>query len=372
MTPPSSQAAIANLADVGIKEFLVKDGRQFLRLSIPSADHQTFRKSSAADSLRVAQENLELPRLRFEQVGFTNPSAWTGSLKDVNAALSTIKSQANFLTASATFPDGNDPVLLATYRDKLIPLIQDLLTALRNKDIEQALQKEEAAAEALAKLRLAQAPSHELPFQVPDEYSNLPRLKGRALVRMVFEKKKGFRLPDGNSFSPTIPVEIAVDGYHAPITAGNFIDLVKQKAYDDVTLGNIEELTVNVERSKDLSRDREPIPLELFYKSDDHPVYGATSDDDRRALETFALPFQAYGALGMGRENNDPDTATTNFFLLKWMQALVPPGRNTLDGYYSCFGYVVKNEDFLKQLEVGDRIVKAEVVEGLDNLFLSG
>jgi hypothetical protein len=33
--PPTAQAAVNQLADVGLKEFLVKDGRQFLRLAIP-------------------------------------------------------------------------------------------------------------------------------------------------------------------------------------------------------------------------------------------------------------------------------------------------------------------------------------------------
>jgi hypothetical protein len=33
--PPVAQAAVNQLADVGLKEFLVKDGRQFLRLAIP-------------------------------------------------------------------------------------------------------------------------------------------------------------------------------------------------------------------------------------------------------------------------------------------------------------------------------------------------
>ena len=32
---PSAQAAVNPLADVGLKEFLVKDGRQFLRLAVP-------------------------------------------------------------------------------------------------------------------------------------------------------------------------------------------------------------------------------------------------------------------------------------------------------------------------------------------------
>lgn len=33
--PQNAQATVNQLADVGLKEFLVKDGRQFLRLAIP-------------------------------------------------------------------------------------------------------------------------------------------------------------------------------------------------------------------------------------------------------------------------------------------------------------------------------------------------
>ena len=94
--------------------------------------------------------------------------------------------------------------------------------------------------------------------------------------------------------------------------------------------------------------------------------YGISSDDDNRARETKALPFQAYGALGMAREE-DPDSGSSQFFFLKWLQALVAPGRNTLDGYYACMGYVVQNEDVLKQLQLGDKIVYAKVIEGLEN-----
>ena len=43
------------------------------------------------------------------------------------------------------------------------------------------------------------------------------------------------------------------------------------------------------------------MPLELFYKVDNEPTYGITSDDDLRATDAPALPFQAVGALGMAR-----------------------------------------------------------------------
>ena len=70
------------------------------------------------------------------------------------------------------------------------------------------------------------------------------------------------------------------------------------------------------------------------------------------------------------RDNESPDSADTQFFFLKWKQALIAPGRNTLDGFYSCFGYVTRNEDLLSQLEEGggDYIVSARVVRGLENL----
>ena len=109
------------------------------------------------------------------------------------------------------------------------------------------------------------------------------------------------------------------------------------------------------------------IPLELFYKTDAEPTYSITSDDDNRALDTQLLPFQAYGALGMARDNDDTDSASADFFFLKWRQALIPPGRNTLDGYLSCFGYVVsENGDWvLKQVRPGDTVIeRAKVVSG--------
>ncbi len=73
----------------------------------------------------------------------------------------------------------------------------------------------------------------------------------------------------------------------------------------------------------------------------------------------------------MGRETEDTDSGSSQFFLLKWNQALIPPGRNTLDGFYTCFGYVTsKNEKLiLPQInQQADGILSAKVVRGLDNL----
>ena len=123
-----------------------------------------------------------------------------------------------------------------------------------------------------------------------------------------------------------------VDGYTHPLTAGNFVDLVDKKFYDNTPL-KAEELivqTLKTEGYKNKDGEVRTIPLELFYKKDNEPTYGITSDDENRALDTQKLPFQAFGALGMARGNDDVDSGSADWFFLKWTQPLVPPGRNTL------------------------------------------
>jgi peptidylprolyl isomerase len=132
---------------------------------------------------------------------------------------------------------------------------------------------------------------------------------------------------------------------------------------------NVQELIVQFGKDTKKSPPRS-IPLELFYRSDTEPTYSITSDDDQRATEAFALPFQAFGALGMARGIENPDSAEAEVFILKWRQALMPPGRNTLDGFYSCFGYIVSNnENFWSQITANDVIRSIKVISGSENLI---
>jgi len=43
---------------------------------------------------------------------------------------------------------------------------------------------------------------------------------------------------------------------------------------------------------------------------------------------------------------------------------LTPSGANLLDGRYAVFGYVVEGQDLLTQLQVGDTITEAKVIDG--------
>ena len=273
---------------------------------------------------------------------------------------------------------GASPVEIAKFDSTYAELGSELGflgEALRKQDIAGAMLHQQKAAVLCSEIRSLRYPPKSLPYTVPEEYAGLPRLKGRAEVKVTVatSRPRGFRLEDGQTGPKSAELILVVDGFHAPLTAGNFVDLVNLKWYDGMPIQENGELIVQTGKGANGKEAPRKVPLEIFYKNDAQPTWGVTSDDDGRPLETTALPFQAYGALGMMRGNDDVDSATSQWFLLKWQQALVAPGRNTLDGYYSCFGYVTspESENIIRQLEVGDTIVKAEVLNGLENLSTS-
>jgi peptidylprolyl isomerase len=399
LLPTDVHAVIAPLADVGVKEFLVKDGSQHLRLSLPAGPEMKLGLGLGLGSASMSsepgyqvQQAIELIRLRFEQVGNSNPGVWGASLSDANNALSILTKQRQYFVTSAINPSSAAMIL----DEQVFPDLNNLITSLRAKDVAATTQYQDITAMAIENLRMSHLKPHTLPYKIPEEYQSLPRLAGRAKVEMtVVSKGGGYRLDDGKTVIPEATFVIEVDGYHAPLTAGNFLDLVDKKFYDKMTMQKIEELTVQTGKPSNAEGYIDPktkslrtIPLgrlatmrlkccadfscliELFYKQDSEPVYGITSDDDLRATETMVLPFQAYGAVGMARDNEQADSASSQFFLLKWRQALIAPGRNTLDGFYSCFGYIVShNEYLLSQFTAADTITSMKIVEGYDNLI---
>lgn len=368
-TQVAHAAGIATLADVGLREYLVKDGRQWLRLQIPVGKEMKMGISAQDDELKLAQEGIELVRLRLEQVGFSNKAVWGGAIKDATTADNLIKKNRDRLISEATTRSSGqvDPQTLVD--EQLIPTMSQLIEALRAQDIAKTNVLQEAAGSQLSTLRFMQLPVGKLPYQIPDEYATLPRLQGRAEIEMVIQSgdSKPYRLADEVTLVPKITLRLVIDGYHAPLTSGNFVDLVNKGFYNGMSLQKVEQLVVQTGKPANGDGPRK-IPLEIFYKMDTEPVYSATSDDDVRATDAIALPFQSVGAIGMARGNEDVDSASSQFFLLKWDQALVAPGRNTLDGFYTNMGYVTENEQLLSQLKDTDKVLSMKVTKGLENL----
>lgn len=200
------------------------------------------------------------------------------------------------------------------------------------------------------------------PYEVPEEYANLPQLLGRATVEM--ETNKG-------------DLTVVVDGYSAPVNAGNFIDLVNRGFYDGLEFNRAEDFYIVQAGDPPGEEDGfidpktgeyRAIPLEVLTPEDEIPLYEATLEEMGRYLDTPTLPFNAYGAIALARPANDPNGGSSQFFFFKFDTELTPPGYNLMDGRYSVFGYAVEGKETLEELTAGDKIISAKVVKGLDNL----
>lgn len=197
------------------------------------------------------------------------------------------------------------------------------------------------------------------------EFSDLPRLNGKATVVMVVQNS---------------PITIELRGDAAPMTAGNFVDLVRRGVYDNTAFHRIvkqpEPFVVQGgdPQSSDpqfpLSKlgtghfvDPETsqpryIPLEILPQGADEPVYNQTFSEAGISAPP-ALRHQR-GAVSMARAQM-PNTASAQFFF-----ALAD--LEFLDGNYAVFGYVTEGMPVVDRIQKGDRIQSVQVVEGWENL----
>ncbi|MEA5583556.1 peptidylprolyl isomerase [Nodularia harveyana UHCC-0300] len=190
---------------------------------------------------------------------------------------------------------------------------------------------------------------------------DLPKLEGKATVVMTVNGS---------------PITIEVDGTQAPITAGNFVDLVQKGVYDGLVFHRVvrdpEPFVVQGgdPQSKDpnfpanrlgtggyvdpkIGTERR-IPLEITSQGADSPTYGKTVDPASVTLK------HKMGAVAMARSQM-PDSASSQFYF-----TLADLG--FLDGSYAVFGNVTEGFDVVNKIQQGDRIESAKVTEGAENL----
>ncbi|KAK6155181.1 hypothetical protein DH2020_009429 [Rehmannia glutinosa] len=207
------------------------------------------------------------------------------------------------------------------------------------------------------------------PYEVPEEYRNMPLLKGRAAVDMKVKVK------DNPNLNECV-FRIVLDGYNAPVTAGNFVDLVERHFYDGMEIQRADGFVVQTgdpegpaEGFIDPSTEKtRTIPLEIMVNGEKAPFYGETLEELGLYKAQTRLPFNAFGTMAMAREEFENNSASSQVFWLLKESELTPSNANILDGRYAVFGYVTDNEDFLADLKVGDVIESIQVVAGLDNL----
>jgi peptidyl-prolyl cis-trans isomerase B (cyclophilin B) len=194
---------------------------------------------------------------------------------------------------------------------------------------------------------------------------DLPRLEGKATVVMTVKGS---------------PITIEVDGTDAPITAGNFVDLVQKGVYDGLAFHRVvrQPQPFVVQGGDPQSKDPkfpesrlgtgsfvDPktgntryIPLEIKPQGTEQPVYSKTLK--MAGVNKPPALQHKMGAVAMARSQM-PDSASSQFYF-----ALAD--LSFLDGDYAVFGYVTDGMEVVNKIQQGDRIDSAKVTSGAENL----
>ena len=197
--------------------------------------------------------------------------------------------------------------------------------------------------------------------------NNLPTLDGIAKVELVV---------NGSS------IVMEIDGNNAPITAGNFIDLINRGVYDGLAFHRVVKQPQPFVAQGGDPQGKDPnfpvsqlgtggfidpdtgerrfIPLEIKLNGEDKPLYSKAVG--RQAGFSAPAPVLKHdrGAVAMAR-SQAPDSASSQFYI-----ALAD--LEFLDGDYAVFGKVLEGMDVVDGIEEGDRIESAKVLEGTENL----
>lgn len=254
--------------------------------------------------------------------------------------------------------------------DKLDSGLQELKSIADNNDKQRIPVKQQ---ELLAYVGdIEEGMVKEFPFTVPQEFNSLPQLKGRATVDATVRIKDN---PDISSGT----MRIVLDGYNAPVTAGNFVDLVQRKFYDGLPVQRSDGFVVQTgdpEGPADgfvdpATNETRRIPFEVKVRGDKEPTYYETLEEQGRARAQPVLPFNAFGTLAMARSEFETNSASSQIFWLLKEAELTPSGANILDGRYAVFGYLVDGQGILNELKVGDVFESMKVIDGAQNLVNS-
>mmetsp|Transcript_35660 Transcript_35660/g.114027 ORF Transcript_35660/g.114027 Transcript_35660/m.114027 type:complete len:441 (+) Transcript_35660:98-1420(+) len=369
MMPLPSLAARPQNAASSAGSRVNKDPESLLRNGLPISGPGEREARKLQSSVEAIKDDLKAKRV----------AAASG---DVETAKRLVSASASALVGAAPTAERKADVesRLALMKDELEPIgaaLKSLGPAgspQEREALDEAGLRQANAARLVTEIENRLVPlNYKANVPVDKDFPDVPRLDGRARVAFTLKKAGGAKFDVEGELFDRANIELVVDGYTAPLTSGNFLDLVNKKFYDGMPIQRSDGFVIQTgdpdgedgpkvgfETSKGVVRR---VPLEISLAADkQNPLYGATTEDIGKGATPVSLPFQAYGALGMARDEYEADSASSQFFWLLFDSDLTPAGKNFLDGRYSAFGYTVKGEDFLSDVAVGDLIEKATVV----------
>jgi len=273
--------------------------------------------------------------------------------------------------------------------DELEELLRGLEAPLEQKNIAATLALQTRVMRELVNLGNLAVP--EFPYTVckATYCEGRPRLLGRATVEMMIARANATAFDGSSGY---VRLTAMLDGYGAPISAGNFVDLVKRGFFNGlpfsrggsrlpagvvgsgavVSSGQPADLGGNVTGFVDPRTGQyRTIPLEILpANTASGPVYcpPGTYCPPEGMGSSYALPFRAKGSMGMVHTPGTPDDGASEFFVLTEDVAAGSPVAAELDGQYALFGFVLEGVELLPTLGPGDTIVSAKVISGAENV----
>ncbi len=170
-------------------------------------------------------------------------------------------------------------------------------------------------------------------------------------------------------------IKLELDGNLAPVTSGNFIDLVEKGVFDGTIFHRVVKQPVpfvvqggdpktkdpNTAKSKygignyidEFSGQPRFIPLELKLVKEDFPRYGQIINDPGE-ISRLELTHHK-GSVAMAR--SEPLNSASSQFYISLRR--LPE----LDGRYSIFGKVIDGIDIVDKLNQDDKLISARVIK---------
>eukprot|EP00210_Caulerpa_lentillifera_P009292 g8857.t1 len=222
--------------------------------------------------------------------------------------------------------------------------------------------------DSVANLELLEAPG--LPYLIPRSYDTEPRLIGRAIAEFVIQRSSDsntFSLGNGTSV-PEVQIEITLDGYSSPLSAGCFAKNVMSGGLTNRQL--LADPDSIVLQSKTPDSSSSSLPLEILPIGEFEPLYKEPIDVQNGDVPV--LPFSIYGSVSLSHSiDSEESSAVDQAFIFKFNRSTAGLGGLAFDeGKFSVIGYVTSGSEWLNEIRTGDVISKATLKSGSENLVL--
>lgn len=278
-------------------------------------------------------------------------------------------------------------IYLTALKDSVLRLV----TASRQSDVTECIRLMKQALTNLANVAYLLVPEDALLLaanaSTPDiaaEYSNLPRLIGRATVALTFQRPGPLSILKDDRRDEARLLVIA-DGINFPYTAGNFLSLCMNHFYENtrVEVDNYETNGQSVPRLvlgsydagfvEPFTGQQRTVPLEVLRGGKNRPRHTVTGNAYNSLVFTRDAPVKSFateGTLGMYHARGDGNGGSSAFFWVPTDRNLSPAERSSmpalarLNTRFAAFAHVVEGAELLSKLRPSDVLLSAEIQEG--------